>query len=153
MTVDQREDGCHVCFMHDWSGMGVSVTNAIERLATAVYREVRAIAEQQAPRARGMRSWFRRHPAARAQPAALDPARFHFYQHIPPHGSDMWVQFDRVNLSFRDGEYHAPKWAGYRLIPKVIQSARFNCARDVLQSNAQPKNVAISDQRAKEGEG
>jgi len=79
MTIDEREDGCHVCFMHDWSGVGVSVTNAIERLATAVHREACGIADQQAPRTRGMRAWFARHSAARAQPPNLDPARFHLY--------------------------------------------------------------------------
>ena len=151
MTVDQRKDGCHVCFIHDWNGVGVSDTNAIELLATAVHREARAIAGQQAPGARGMRAWFARHPAARAQPPSLDSARFQFYQHIPPHGSDMWEQFDRVHLSFRDGAYHAPRWAGYRMIPTVIQSARFDGARDVSQANARPENITISDQGAKAG--
>jgi hypothetical protein len=47
MTIDEQADGWHVCFMHRWGSRGVSVTNAIEELATAVYREASDIAVQQ----------------------------------------------------------------------------------------------------------
>jgi hypothetical protein len=53
MTVDAREDGWHVCFMHDAGSPGMSVTNAIELLASAVYRVACAIAEAETPRGRG----------------------------------------------------------------------------------------------------
>lgn len=152
MTVDEHEDGWHVCFMHDWNSAGVSVTNAIARLATAVHREACAIAEQQAPKTSGLRALLTGWRAARTQPPGPDPARFHFYQHIPPRGLHVREQFDRVDLNFRNGGYCNPTWIAYRAIPKVVQSARLACARDASQTNVWPKNIAISDQRPTEGE-
>lgn len=151
VTIDERGDGWHVCFMHDWNSVGVSVTNAVERLASAACREARAMAEQQAPKARGTRAWSARQAAARGRPPGPGPARFHFYQHIPPRGLHVSERFDRVDLSFRGGEYRGPKWVACRVVPKLVQSARPNCARDASQANAQPQTMAVSDQRAAEG--
>jgi hypothetical protein len=36
VTIDEQADGWHVCFIHHWGSHGLSVTNAIEKLATAV---------------------------------------------------------------------------------------------------------------------
>jgi len=102
MTVDEHEDGWHVCFMHDWNSAGVSVTNAIERLATAVHREACVIVERQAPKTSGMRALLTGRQAARTQPSGPDPARFHFYQHIPPHGLHVREHFDHVDMNFRN---------------------------------------------------
>ncbi len=149
MTVDVQEDRWHVCFMHNWGGVGVSVTNAIERLATAVHREACAIAEQQAPKAIGIRAWLTRLGAGRRRTVPLAPDRFHFYQHIPPHGLYVTEQFDRVDMVFREGEYREPKWVGYQVIPEVIQSARFDCALDASLLNAQSR-LAIPDQAGRD---
>lgn len=131
VTADEQPDGWHICFMHDWDSTGVSVTTTIERLATAIRREACALAEQQAPAAGGLRGWLRPHRAARARGAMLAPDRFHFYQHIPPRGDvGLREQFNRVALEFRHGRYRAPKWAAYGVIPKAVQSARFDCALD-----------------------
>ena len=46
VTVDRVDGVWHVCFMQDWRHVGVSVTNAIEELASAVYREALALAEE-----------------------------------------------------------------------------------------------------------
>ncbi len=149
MTVDVQEDRWHVCFMHNWGGVGVSVTNAIERLATAVHREACAIAEQQAPKAIGIRAWLTRLGAGRRRTVPLAPDRFHFYQHIPPHGLYVTEQFDRVDMVFREGEYREPKWVGYQVIPEVIQSARFDCALDASLLSAQPR-LAIPGQAGRD---
>ena len=132
VTAEEQPDGLHICFMHDWNSVGVSVTNAIERLATAIRREVCTLAEQQAPAAGGARGWLGRHRVTRAREAMLAPERFHFYQHIPPRGeTGLKERFDRVAFEFRDGRYRAPEWAGYSMIPATVQSARLACALDV----------------------
>lgn len=98
MTIDEQKDGLHVCFMHRWDTGGISVTNAIEALATAVYREARALAEQSAP------DWIGRLLGKKKSPS-LDPARFHFYDHTPPHGAlYAGENFCRVAMTFKDGE-------------------------------------------------
>jgi hypothetical protein len=120
------------------------VTNAIERLATAVYREACAIAEQQAPKTNDSCLAHTPWSVTRGN-GALAPDRFHFYQHIPPHGLYVAEQFDRVDMVFREGEYHEPKWVAYQVIPETIQSARFDCALDASLLSAQPR-LAIPGQ-------
>jgi hypothetical protein len=141
ITVDAREDGWHVCFMHDAGSPGASVTNAIELLATAVYREACAIAGAGTSQARGLRAWFGRGRLPRQRTALLDPWRFRFYQHIPP-GPSSREEFDRVALRFADGAFNDPQWIGYPVIPKLIQSARFDCALDAALQGQE--RVAIS---------
>lgn len=131
VTAEEQPDGLHVCFMHDWNSVGVSVTNAIECLATAIRREAFALAGQQALAAGGARGWLGRRGVAGARAAMLEPERFHSYQHIPPRGkTGLQERFDRVALEFRDGRYRTPEWGGYGVIPAVVQSARLACALD-----------------------
>ncbi len=126
ITADQQEDGWHVCFMHDWNSPGMGVTNAIERLATALYRE--AAAGRWPPAKRRWSAWLA-HRLVRPKPAVAPyPGRFHFYQHIPPKPEGGRETFDRVLLRFWQGEYRDPEWFGYKIIPEVIQSARLDCA-------------------------
>lgn len=127
MTVDEQPDGWHVCFMHDWKNIGTSVTNAIEALANAVYREACALAGQPLQPAIGLRAWLSRWTAGRPQ---IDLARFHFYLHIPPRGLGVRESFSRVELSFKKGRYGEPKWFFNDAVPAAIQSARFDCALD-----------------------
>jgi hypothetical protein len=144
MTTDRQVDGWHVCFTHCW-GRGRSVTNAIEHLATAVYREACAIAEQTAPKPVGLRGWFTRF-RDRGKPA-LDPSQFHFYDHMPPPpDGGVGEDFCRVLLQFERGMFRMPEWQRYRVVPDAIQSARFELARDAAQggNTMQP---ALSDQR------
>lgn len=148
MTVDEQEDGLHVCFMHDANSVGVSVTNAIERLATAVYREACALAERQASATGGVCGWLGRRRTAQARAARLAPERFHFYEHIPPRGLFVEEQFERVDLAFSDGRYREPEWVAYRVIPAAIQSTRVACALDASPSGGQPRTLMIGDQRA-----
>lgn len=142
MTVDEQDDGWHVCFMQN----GTSVTNVIELLATAVYREAHDLAQRQTLVQGGLRGWLARH---RATEEMLAPERFHFYQHLPPRG-DMASreQFDRVNLGFRDGRYCEPEWVAYDVVPRVIQSARFDCAVDTSASGVELNRRLIADQRS-----
>ena len=148
VTTDEQADGWHVCFMHDWASVGVSVTNAIERLATAIYREACALAEQQAAASSGIRGWLERRRTARARAAMLAPDRFHFYQHIPPRGeTGLQEQFDRVALEFRDGRYRAPEWAASGIIPALVQSARFDCALDTAAPGGVRPQLALTHDR------
>lgn len=148
VTVDEQDDGWHVCFMHDWGSVGISTPNAIDRLATAIYREARALAEQQAAASGGIRGWVERRRAARARAAMLAPDRFHFYQHIPPRGeTGLQEQFDRVALEFRDGRYRAPEWAAYGMIPTLVQSARFDCALHTSAPGGARPQLALTHDR------
>jgi len=130
VTADRQEDGWHVCFMHDWDSPGMSVTNEIERLATAFYRETCPMARQPAARRRWV-AWLARRLLRRKPAVAPDPGRFHFYQHILPNPQGCRETFDRILLRFWQGEYRDPKWFSYRVIPEVIQSARLERATDV----------------------
>ena len=144
MTTDRQADGWHVCFTHCW-GRGRSVTNAIEHLATAVYREACAIAEQTAPKAVGLRGWFTR-LRERGKPA-LDPSQFHFYDHMPPPpDGGVGEGFCRVLLQFEKGAFQRPEWQRYPVVPDAIQSARFELGRDTAQGG-NTTQAAIPDQR------
>jgi hypothetical protein len=134
ITRDEQADGWHVCFMHDWGSRGISVTNVIERLATAVYREASAIAAQQPSGRAGPGVWIGR--LLGHKPARLDPARFHFYEHMPPAPSGgLREDFARVVLHFENGQFTRPQWLHYPVIPQAIQSARSDCAQDVAPMN------------------
>jgi hypothetical protein len=145
MTIDEPLDGWHVCFMQDSGPESGSVTNAIERLATAVYREACAITEQRMPKAGGISELFARRRSRRERAKLLDPGRFNFYQHVPTMGGRRET-FDRVVLRFDRGEYRNPEWLGYRVIPQVIQSARFDIAPGAAPSDVEGYRLAICDQ-------
>ncbi|WP_159013941.1 hypothetical protein [Acidisoma sp. S159] len=146
MTVDAQVDSWHVCFTHRWGSPGISVTNAIERLATAVYREASAIAAQ--PSSGRVGPGFRIGRLLGRKPALLDPGRFHFYDHTPPAPSGGWREdFSWVALRFENGEFKNPEWQHYQVIPHVIQSARFELARNATYSCDMTQAV-IADQRA-----
>ncbi|WP_216856888.1 hypothetical protein, partial [Acidisoma sp. S159] len=82
------------------------------------------------------------------KPALLDPGRFHFYDHTPPAPSGGWREdFSRVALRFENGEFKNPEWQRYPVIPHVIQSARFDLARNATYISDMTQAV-IADQRA-----
>ena len=130
VTVDRVGGVWHVCFMHDWSHVGVSVTNAISELASVAYREALTLAE--AGRAAEMPGWRRGlgHvvPVGWRRPA-LSPGMFRFYEHVPPRRPGK-EDFDLVKLDFRDGRFCNPGWRPYASIPQVIASARDDLRRD-----------------------
>ena len=130
MTVDRVDGVWHVCFMQDWRHVGVSVTNAIEELASVVYREALTLAE--ACRAAEMPGWRRRLdrvvPVGWRRPA-LSPGMFRFYEHLPPRSPGK-EDFDLVELEFRDGRFCDPDWQPYASIPQVIASARDDLRRE-----------------------
>lgn len=137
VTVDERADGWHICFMQDWGTPGPSVTNTVELLATAMYREACAIAEQQAGRAGGVRGLVGR-VRSRLGLAQPDPARFWFYEHTPPRGDGLLREsFRRVVLRFEGGQYRQSEWQCYKVVPALIQSARYDCAREASQGKGQ----------------
>jgi hypothetical protein len=123
VTVDEIEDGWHICFMQDGGSPGVSVTNAIGRLATAFFREANAIAEQQLQHGgkKGLRAWYARWTRHKHAPL-LNPDLFHFYQHLPP-TAHLKEDFDCVTLRFENGEYRQPEWVHFETVPAIVQSA------------------------------
>lgn len=143
MTIDEQPNGWHICFMHDWKQVGTSVTNAIEALANAVYREACALAGQPSQPATGLHAWvLRRWTAGRPK---VDPARFHFYQHIPPRGLGVRESFSRVELTFENSRFSGPKWFFYGSAPAAVQSARFDCALDGSLLSARLRIAAEKD--------
>jgi hypothetical protein len=147
MTIDEQADGWHVCFMQHFGSPGVSVTNAIEKLASAVYREACAFAARQSSRRAGTSVWIGR--LLGRKPALLDPGRFHFYEHTPPAPDGRCrEEFARVVLRFEEGEFRKPQWRRYPVIPQAIQSARFLCAQDATPMSGCGL-AAIADQRAR----
>jgi hypothetical protein len=144
MTTHRQADGWHVCFTHCWR-RGRSVTNAVDHLATAVYREACAIAEQTALKRVGLRGWFTR-LRDRGKPA-LDPSQFHFYDHMPPPpDGGVGEDFCRMLLQIEKGAFQKPEWQRYPVVPDAIQSARFKLAWDAAEggNTMQP---AIPDHR------
>ena len=129
VTVELQADGWHVCFMQEPDVKGVSVTNSIETLATCLYREIRRRAGVDGVRFPNPLATLRHRWATRHLRVALAPDRFHFYQHtcaVPGMSED----FDRVQLRFEEGKFRNPKWIGFKVIPAVIQQARYECDRD-----------------------
>lgn len=127
VTVDEQADGWHVCFMQDNIGEIGNVAHSIERLATVVYYEACAHSRPWTPRRSGLFTSLADRFARRRRVTALDPYRFHFYQHIPP-GKGRREAFDRVALGFELDAYRNPEWLGYRSIPELIQSGRHSTA-------------------------
>jgi len=135
VTVDEQADGWHVCFMQDSSSGIGNVAAEVERLAMVIYYEACTDQGKRKPKNSG----FVRRLADRFTPRqalALDPYRFHFYQHIPP-GKGRREAFDRISLRFAGRAYREPKWHSYRVIPELIQSARFDIAQGAGPSSAE----------------
>jgi hypothetical protein len=123
VTVDEQADGWHICFMQDTISKIGNVTDSFERLATVVYDEARAEGRPWMPRRKGLFTSLAGRFVRCRRAIALDPYRFHFYQHIPP-GNGRREAFDRVALGFELGAYRSPEWLGYPVIPKFFQSGR-----------------------------
>lgn len=127
VTVDELEDGWHVCFMQDAGHPSPSVTNTIERLAAAVLREARSIAEHQRPT--GLLASLRRLWPAKPGLAEPSPDRFHFYEHVPAEAAHHTGEsFCFVRMGFEDGAFKRPEWEEYGVVPAAIRDARASCA-------------------------
>lgn len=127
VTVDELDDGWHVCFMQDPSHPSPSIVNEFERLATAVFREAKQITARQAAGLLG-----RIGNLVRPRPA-LSPDRFHFYEHIPAAAGGGMIPetFEGIALTFSRNAYTDPQWKSpeYRTIPEALRNAPVACAR------------------------
>ncbi|TDH62397.1 hypothetical protein E2C06_12380 [Dankookia rubra] len=143
ITVDELDDGWHVCFMQDPSHTSPSVVNVFERLATAVFREAKQIAAGQ--EATGLLERIGRLVRPRPAPS---PDRFHFYEHIPAAaGGGMILEtFERVALRFNDGAYRDPEWRSpaYQTIPEALRNAPVACARTADAGSQVPRALPRS---------
>jgi hypothetical protein len=103
-------------------------------LAAEFRLPVRMLPPHIANRGAGPGGWIGR--VLGRKPARLDPGRFHFYEHTPPAPSGgLREDFARVVLRFADGTFTQPDWQHYPVIPQAIQSARFDCAQDIVHMN------------------
>lgn len=120
VSVEERDDGFHVCFGQDLDFPGQLPSQYFLLFAAAFYREVNAL---HAPLAsKGFVAWFRRW-RGKGAPASYPAERFHFYLHVPPQNG-LKECFDRVMLRFEGGKFHEDLWVTFKSIPAVIQSAR-----------------------------
>ena len=121
VTIDSRPDHVHVCFSHNDTAGGTSVTNAIEDIATVLLNEARqATRETRAQSDKSLKTFFQR-LTGQGLPTASD---FTFYIHIPPGNGVMGKEkFDRINMAFSNGRFKNPQWHEYDVIPETIQTA------------------------------
>ncbi len=128
VTVDQRqEDGLHICFMYDPKHVGASVINEIENLATVIFREAKQVeAEQKKTEKPSFVKKLMKPFSLEADNKELSPQSFHFYTHVPPRGGAFGEEsFAKVEMEFKGGSYHSPKWTHYDVVPEALQKARF----------------------------
>ena len=131
VTVDHVDGVWHVCFMHDWSHVGISVTHAIEELAGAVYREALAQAELRRASRRGVWGWLGRHVPGWMRVPAASARSFCFYEHTSPWSLVKEEDFDRVVLRFAGGRFVLQRWEHHGTVPRVIASARYEVRHEV----------------------
>lgn len=138
VTAEAAGDGLHVCFADDADWGGLSVTNAVERLGTAVHREACAAAAG-APRGRRPGTFARLRAALGGGPA-VPPGRFHVYEHHGPRGEPRLPEtFERVEMTHANGAFRDPRWVRHAMVPRAIRSARFDLARGVPASGGVPR--------------
>ena len=102
VTIDQRGDELHVCFMHSPEG-GIGVETYIENVASAMYRRAQSIVEEG---------------------ESVNPDNLHFYIHHRPRAGVFGKEtFTKVDMNFSDGLYHDAKFEGFDVIPEIVQRA------------------------------
>jgi hypothetical protein len=133
VTVSGRDGVWHVCFMQDWTHVGVEVSEVFQDLANSFYRHALMQAAVQADLRRatwsGVRGWLGRLTPRRWRGAALRPGSFRFYEHRPPR----WLageDFGEVRMRFRHGRFGSPVWERHEVIPASLAAVRRAASRD-----------------------
>ena len=133
VTVSGRDGLWHVCFMQDWTHVGVDVSEVFQDLANSFYRHALMQAAVQADLQRamwsGVRGWLGRLTPRRLRGAALRPGLFRFYEHRPPR----WLageEFGEVRMRFRHGRFGSPVWERHEVIPAPLAAVRRAASRD-----------------------
>jgi hypothetical protein len=133
VTVSGRDGVWHVCFMQDWTHVGVDVSEVFQDLANSFYRHAMMQAAVQADLQRatwsGVRGWLGRLTPRRLRGAALRPGAFRFYEHRPPR----WLageEFGEVRMRFRRGRFGSPVWERHEVIPAPLAAVRRAVSRD-----------------------
>jgi len=132
-TVSGRDGLWHVCFMQDWTYVGVDVSEVFQDLANSFYRHALLQAAVQADLQRvtwsGVRGWLGRLMPRQLRGAALRPGSFRFYEHRPPR----WLageEFGEVRMRFRHGRFGSPIWERHEVIPAPLAAVRRAVSRD-----------------------
>ena len=123
VTVSVRDDAVHVCFMQDWSHVGVTVPDVFVDLANLVYWEALEQAELARAGRGGVRGWLGRLVPRWCRRAALRPDWLRFYEHLP----SRWrtgEEFSLVRMRFHRGRFGSPRREPYGLIPVSLGLVR-----------------------------
>ncbi len=129
VTVSGRDGVWHVCFMQDWTHVGVGVPEVFEDLANSVYQQALLQAGLRRAARGGVRGWLGRLVPHGLRGAALRPGSFRFYEHQPPR----WLaaeEFSLVRMRFRHGRFGLPQREPYAVIPASLASVRRAAPRD-----------------------
>ncbi len=123
VTVSIREGVWHVCFMQDWTYVGVDVAEVFQDLANSVYRDALMQAELRRAMRGGVRGRLGRLLPCGWRVAALRPGSFQFYEHQPPRWR-VGEEFSLVRMRFRHGWFGLPQREPYAVIPALLASVR-----------------------------
>jgi len=129
VTVSGRDGVWHICFMQDWTHVGVGVSEVFEDLANSVYHQALLQAGLRRAARGGVRGWLGRLVPHGLRGAALRPGSFRFYEHQPPRWRAA-EEFSLVRMRFRHGRFGLPRREPYAVIPALLASVRRAAPRD-----------------------
>ena len=124
VTADPCDGVWHVCFTQDPCWTGLTVTNGIELLAGAVYREALLEAERRRAGQPGLRGWLAGALPPAWRPSALGVDEFRFYEHLSARARGDRESFDLVRLHWEGGRFWHPRWERHPSVPRLIAAAR-----------------------------
>lgn len=120
ITTDEHGKDLHFCFSHVADSTDTAPMNAIENLATHVYKNL------------GLKAWFK---------------NFHFYVHVPAECTSDRKQFLKVSMKQeRAGHFLRPAFEGQNTIPAGIHMA-MNLTTDPVPANTHDEKSWFDDYR------
>ena len=129
VTVSGRDGVWHICFMQDWTHVGVDVSEVFQDLANSVYQQALLQAEVERAARCGVRGWLGRLVPRGLRGAALRPGSFRFYEHQPPRWRAA-EEFSLVRMRFRHGRFGLPRREPYAVIPAALAWVRHAAPRE-----------------------
>jgi len=129
VTVSVRDGVWHICFMQDWTYVGVDVAEVFQDLANSTYHHALVLDGLERAERGGVRGWLGRLVPRGVRVAAPRPGSFRFYEHQPPRWRAA-EEFSLVRMRFRHGRFGVPHREPYAVIPAVLASMRRAASRD-----------------------